>query len=390
MSAGLQLERGTGRHDGLSQVPGRPITGKGIFTGLHPESANVYGALLMGASEKPGFLPRLESLRGIAAVAVVGYHAYALCNETVVTGMGPVALFFVLSGFVLARSLEKNASPLTFFRHRIFRLLPAATSTVLLLTALYWQFGFLVGYLAFHPINILLNALMIRSDINPIMWSMTVECASTPLILGCFFAHKEFGRASLLVLCVILFGLSFYGPYVHLLGGFTNLSPLYAFVIGVLLHFMVMQGSKQGWETIWAALSFALVVVCWLRKQTSIVLFLETIGSGTLIFLIAANSGHRLFAALDTAVVRFFGRISYSFYLLHPIGLSLARHTVPPSSILYFVFAVAYTAPIAWLSWRFIEKPFISLGRRFDADPRNPEDFVRSIPEETGQKSAVR
>ena len=67
------------------------------------------------------FLPRLESLRGIAAVAVVGYHAYGLCNDTAVTGMGPVVLFFVLSGFVLARSLEKNATPLTFFRHRIFR-----------------------------------------------------------------------------------------------------------------------------------------------------------------------------------------------------------------------------------------------------------------------------
>jgi peptidoglycan/LPS O-acetylase OafA/YrhL len=49
------------------------------------------------------FLPHLESLRGIAAVAVVGYHAYGLCNDTAVTGMGPVVLFFVLSGFVLAR-----------------------------------------------------------------------------------------------------------------------------------------------------------------------------------------------------------------------------------------------------------------------------------------------
>jgi hypothetical protein len=32
--------------------------------------------------------------------------------------------------------------------------------------------------------------------------------------------------------------------------------------------------------------------------------------------------------------------LSYSFYLLHMIGLSLVTRTVPPSSILYFVFAV--------------------------------------------------
>jgi exopolysaccharide production protein ExoZ len=258
-----------------------------------------------GTPAKLEFLPRLESLRGIAAVSVVGYYAYSLCNDTAVTGMGPVVLFFVLSGFVLARSLEKNASPLAFFRHRMFRLVPAAASTVLLLTFLHWQFGFVVGAGAtasFDPVNVLLNALMIRSDINSIMWSMTVECAATPLILACFFAHNKFGRVLLVVLSVILFGLSFYGPYVHLLGGFTNLSPLYAFVFGVLLHFMVMERSKPAPHqvAILAALSVTLIAVCWLRTQTGIVIFLESIGSGILIFLIAANSSDRMFAALDS------------------------------------------------------------------------------------------
>ena len=338
---------------------------------------------------KLGFLPRLESLRGIAAVAVVGYHAYALCNDTVVVGMGPVVMFFVLSGFVLARSLEKNASPPTFLLHRIFRLVPAATMTVLLFTALHWQSGLVVGSdssTTFDPINVLLNALMIRNDINPVMWSMTVECAATPLILGCFFAYKKFGRTSLIVLCVLLFGLSFYGPYVHLLGGFTNLSPLYAFVIGVLLHFMVVQGAKPTPRqvVIWAVLSLALIVVCWLRKQTGIVLLLESIGAGLLIFLIAASGGDRLFAALDFTVVSFFGRISYSFYLLHPIGLWLAIRTVPPSSILFFVFGVAYTVPLAWLSWRFVEKPFIGRGRRFDRQLAGVGQQPQSAPGERG------
>src|ERR1043165_724769 len=89
------------------------------------------------------FLPRLEALRGVAAVAVVGYHAH---NDEVVTGMAPVVLFFVLSGFVLARSLERDSTPLTFFRNRVYRLLPAAAASVLLISALYWQFGFYVGF----------------------------------------------------------------------------------------------------------------------------------------------------------------------------------------------------------------------------------------------------
>ena len=261
-----------------------------------------------------------------------------------------------------ARSLARSCWP---------RRSSAIGAPWMVLTALHGQYGFVVGYgdhATFNLTNVLLNALMIRSDINSIMRSMTVECAATPLILACFFAHKQFGRTSLVMLCAILFGLSFYGPYVHLHGGFTSLAPSYAFVIGVLLHFMVMKGSKQSRVATWAALSLALILVCWLRKQTAIVVFLESFGSATLIFLVAANSGDRLFAVLDSIVVRFFGRISYSFYLLHMIGLSLAVRTVPPSSILYFVFGVAYTAPMAWLSWRLVEKPFISLGRRFDVN----------------------
>jgi peptidoglycan/LPS O-acetylase OafA/YrhL len=285
--------------------------------------------------------------------------------------MGPVVLFFVLSGFVLARSLEKNPDPLVFLCHRIFRLFPAAAVAVLIFTVLHWQFGFVAHYAdrgTFDPINVLLNMLMIRNDINTAMWSLTVECAAIPLIFACFFAYQKFGHTPLLVLCVILFGLSFNGSYIHLLGGFTNIAPLYAFVIGVLLHSMMVNGLKAHRVAVWAIVSIGLVLFCWLRKQTAPILFLESIGSAGLIFLVAANAGSRLFAVLDLSPIRFIGRISYSFYLLHLIGLTIATWTMPPSAILYFIFGVAYTIPMAWLSWRFIEKPSIALGRWFDVE----------------------
>ena len=144
------------------------------------------------------FLPRIESLRGIAALAVVGYHvngqwselpAYGRFDSFVSrliaassNGTGAVVTFFVLSGFVLARSLDANSDPVRFFRSRLFRLFPAAIAVVALLTLLHWQFGLFVGYEAsFDPLSVLLNLLLIRSDINGVMWSMTVECAATPL-----------------------------------------------------------------------------------------------------------------------------------------------------------------------------------------------------------------
>ena len=315
--------------------------------------------------EKLSFLPRLESLRGLAAVSVVAYHAYGMRNDTAVTGLAPVVLFFVLSGFVLARSLHNNPSQLIYLRNRIFRLLPAATSTVLLLTILFYQYRFYVGFpgASFDWFNVILNALMIRSDINGVMWSMTVECFATPLILGCFFACKRFGPAPLVALSVVLFGLSFWGPYTHLLGGATNLAPLYAFVTGVLLHFAVVQGHRIRFVPMSTVIVILVLAACGIRKQTPLLNLAESIAGGALIFLIATNTTSRLFAVLDAPPVHFVGRISYSFYLLHLVGLSLALRFEPQSTLALFGLGVVCTIPIAWISWRLIEVPFMKLAR---------------------------
>lgn len=311
------------------------------------------------------FLPRLESLRGLAAVSVVGYHSYGVRNDTVVTGMAPVALFFVLSGFVLARSLERNPSPSRFFINRLFRLWPAAAATVLLLTFLHWRFGFYVGFEgSFDTLNVVLNALMVRSDINGVMWSMTVECAASPLILACILAYQRFGAWPLISLCILLTAISTWGPYVHLLGGFTSLAPLYAFVVGVLVQFAprAERVSLAGCAT----LALATLLICGLRKQTAITILGETLASAALIYLIARNPKDRLFAVLDTLPTRFIGSISYSFYLLHPIGLSLAAKT-SDNWIFIFGLAVVFTTPMAWTFYVFIERSFMKFGRSMTA-----------------------
>src|SRR5258708_32678860 len=78
-----------------------------------------------------GFLPRIESMRGIAALTVVGFHVsnqfsaspafgwfdgFAFRIFTAFfNGVGAVVIFFVLSGFVLARSLDANSNPTRFY-----------------------------------------------------------------------------------------------------------------------------------------------------------------------------------------------------------------------------------------------------------------------------------
>jgi peptidoglycan/LPS O-acetylase OafA/YrhL len=102
--------------------------------------------------KKTGFIPRLESLRGIAALTVVGYHVNnqlsggsangwldTLASRLIgacANGSSAVVTFFVLSGFVLARPLDSNPDPVRFLRNRVFRLFPAAAMTVTLKTGL--------------------------------------------------------------------------------------------------------------------------------------------------------------------------------------------------------------------------------------------------------------
>lgn len=348
------------------------------------------------ADKKRDFLPRIESLRGIAALTVVGYHVWggfpsssswnwvdaaafrglmALSN-----GIGAVVAFFVISGFVLARSLAANPDPVRYFRNRFFRLLPAAIAVVALFTALHRWFAIHVMHEAdFSAANVVLNMLMIRTDINAVMWSMKVECVATPLILFSVWLLQGSGGSWPWAAIAVLFGLSFWGPYVHALGDASNLAPLYAFVVGVLTQYhggRVASALKPPLATVAALSSVLVFCLCGTHKQTAPILMVECLSAASLVGLIAWCQ-LAIFKPLDFPVVRFYGRISYSFYLLHVLGirfasqiLSLAKFPlsdlpISAATLLVAIVSILITTPAAYLAWRFIEVPAIRFGRAF-------------------------
>jgi peptidoglycan/LPS O-acetylase OafA/YrhL len=321
------------------------------------------------------FLPRLEAIRGYAAVSVLAFHACMLSWDMVAGGMAPVVVFFVLSGFLLGRSLDRDPDPITFVRHRLFRLLPGAIATVFLLTLLYQSFGFYVGFLpSFDPLNVILNALLIKSDINGVMWSLTVECFAIPVILMSHALLRSRGTPPVWILVAVLVAMSSWGPYVHLLGGFTNLGPLYAFIVGLLVQAggaTRTVASRPSRMTALAAAAFAVMVIVAVRKQTAVTIFFETACASVLICLAAFGPAKLLaLRPFDLGVARFYGRISYSFYLLHMPALGIAVRLLPSGqppvvgAAILFLTALSITTPAAWLMWRFIEVPFIAFGRR--------------------------
>jgi peptidoglycan/LPS O-acetylase OafA/YrhL len=204
-------------------------------------------------------------------------------------------------------------------------------------------------------------------------------------------AVKQPSSASWLgILIAILFALSFWGPYVHVLGGGTNLAPLYAFAVGILIHFKGARIAARlcpKWATAVALASIFVFCACGLKKQTAPILAVECLSAATLVILIVYHPAVALFKPLDFKIARFYGRISYSFYLLHTLGVwaafRIARSLDPLSlpaiagALLITALAIACTTPLAYLSWRFVELPFLSLGKSGrSTESKHPHDVV--------------
>jgi peptidoglycan/LPS O-acetylase OafA/YrhL len=368
----------------------------------------------MLSSSAPRFIPRIESLRGVAALTVAAMHVSSSWVDgpsrsgidaiglhlikALSNGYGAVVAFFVISGFVLARSLDRNFSAARFLRARILRLFPAAIATVGLFAALYYGFGFSpYGRGSYAPLNILANMLMFRADIDAVMWSMKVELAATPLIFACTWLFRRYGAWPVIATGVLLFALSFIGQYSRGIGDDANLAPLYAFPTGVLLHFKGREFSERlspAAATLCALAAVAVFCGCSFFKPTGTwTLLVQCVSAAVLVMLVAYRSEAVIFAPLDLSAVRFYGKISYSFYLLHPLSLwSVGRlatclidqvPALPVSLIVVaaFVFSIVVTAPLAYASWRLVERPAmnrrsLALRPRFDqplavsADPR--------------------
>ena len=364
----------------------------------------------VSGSDQRQFLPRIEALRGLAALTVALVHvtlpwlavqprgvldqAGVFALKAMSNGFGAVVAFFVISGFVLARSLDRNFGAARFVRARIFRLYPAAISTIGIFALLYCAFGFNLYAeegAVITPLNIVANMLMLRTDIDVVMWSLKAELAAMPLILLCVWLYRRYGEWPVTAIAWVLFGLSFLGQYRHALGSDTNLTALYAFPLGILIHFKgadLVKRLAPASVTLAVLISVAVFWACSFFKFDGIwTALVECMSAVTLVALVAYRLDVPLFATLDWPVVTFYGRISYSLYLLHPLSLWVTARfssylwlqfgALPLTLILIasFLFSLMFITPLAYLSWRFVERPAIAFNAR-----RSKAGFGRPAP----------
>jgi len=331
-------------------------------------------------------------------------------------GHEAVLFFFVLSGFVLSLPWHVGRPEAygRFLVKRICRIwLPYIAIMAFALAARLAFSSYGRGQLAtawarsawqgvLTPARLLLHASLIGTfpgkELDPVVWSLTIEMRVSlvfPLLV--LLAYKAGARTTLAVgagIGVVGYGMQQVGIAADL-GRTLVYVPV--FLVGILLaqHREAVRAvtrriaGRVGMTTILAAGLLLYSWPWWALPQFSLLHagppddWATTAGAAC--FIAVALAAPRFQAALERPVTVWLGRISYSLYLIHAVVLLSLLHALAGRVPVPLVWGatVAISLGLSDLSYRFIERPSIQLGRRLTrhASPARPERH-RLTPQE--------
>jgi peptidoglycan/LPS O-acetylase OafA/YrhL len=369
------------------------------------------------------YLPNLTGVRGLAAVWVLAFHGWQFSNGPSLVlplpgfvldltplfkcGYFGVDLFFVLSGFLLSMpfhraALERKPWPSLkqFWIHRCRRVLPAYWLQLLILAA---AFAWLGQFERITPRILVAHVALVQNIVpwlvpllNPVYWSMPIEWdfyIVLPL-LALLVAHCRWPLALLAalafafafrVLCYWSLSDSTLATFI----GYGDIQQLPArldqFVVGICAAWINASKPltrRQAAATLLGGV-VALVLLVWtaaargdfIARTDVPYLFLHhsltAIAFGMLV-LGAAGSSRIGSLLLANRAMTFLGVVSYSLYLWHYPLLEFARflgligNPRWPPWVAVLGVAVPGILLAAWLSYRYVERPFLRAGAPAD------------------------
>jgi len=308
--------------------------------------------------EKPTRFTKLDGLRGLLALIVCLNHSYMvvtipafasvwqqnplvfhnlqakLQQLLMLIGNGGVAvtLFFLLSGLVLGPSLAKIKMNvrgiLSFYVKRIIRLYPVYV-LILILTALYMKYGYSYQTFPFSSSwynwwmnfqmtfkEFILNFFFIHAYVGGVTWTLRVILVTSFIFPVFYLLNKKTTWWMDVLASVGLIYLSFTLLNIE---GFRDLRYLYMFYLGLMIpKFKNFFSSIPNW-TATLILPFAVILMLFIRYLTNEYQggLVEAIISFFIIGMAAYGDKVKVLNFLDSKVMKFFGKISYSLYLIH-------------------------------------------------------------------------
>jgi len=278
-------------------------------------------------------------------------------------GKHGVAIFFVLSGFLITRNLHSHPIDLKrFYKRRFFRLMPSAWAFLLFACVLCAAYGesplsirFLGALLFFR--NYVSDFPSLVSSLTGHFWSLSVEeqfYFFWPICLllagmrrGLWLALAGFGISSFLVL-------RFWHFYAQGMNGHRTGAVVHALSCGCFLALLIERDGAREWIDRYASYLLwggaALFSAHVLFAPMVLIPPTESIAIAAML----ASSIVRPIRAIEWAPLAFVGRISYSLYVWQAFFL------MPHAGWLGIVLVI----PAGILAHKFIESPGLALSHR--------------------------
>lgn len=363
-------------------------------------------------SQRIAHFPALTGLRGVAACAVLAFHLWQFvggprlwlgaeawgypAHALAATGFLGVDLFFVLSGFLLGLpflAAVRGERPWprlpTYLVRRARRVLPALWAQIALL-ALLW--GAFAGAVPFDLRTALLHATFLQhwvtdpGQVNPVYWTLPVEWwfyFLLPFAALAFRWVRWWLLLALVVAGVVLFRLqchawladglfgvwSGYGQIMLLRARFDQ------FFLGLLAAWfhLGLPGTRWGRAVAVASAIAGLVALApslalrgdlFVRADYPWVLWHYTLTGALMASLVYGSAGAVPWVEklLANRAMSWLGLVSYSIYLWHYPVLEAVRRVIgfdAGRQAMAAAAAVAATLAVSWLSYRFVEAPFL-------------------------------
>ena len=351
------------------------------------------------SAERPAFRSDIEGLRGIAIILVVLFHAGV---SSLAGGFVGVDIFFVLSGYfitaLLIREREESGgvSLADFYARRLLRLLPAMllvlAATLVAVMTLYAPIDRVsitssARAVALHAGNVELARSAVdyfSNGVNPLLhtWSLAVEeqfYVVWPLLfLFVAFASERTApdaftaaraRKSLLawlvVAAVVSFGVSVWITRVAQPWAFFGMpTRIWEFALGGMLSVVLSNSpARDGSKAIalqvggLGALLFALVAYDRTTPYPGVAALVPALAACALVAGGALAPESIVSRALSVRPLRWFGRLSYAWYLWHWPMMGLGAVLVPRIGVVGRIAWAVAALGLAWLTHRFVERP---------------------------------
>ena len=334
----------------------------------------------------------IDGLRALAVLSVVFFHAGI---DLFSGGFVGVDIFFVISGYLISSLIISEIrlgkfSILTFYERRARRLLPALFVIMLVSLPFAWilmtpqllkDFGqslvatnlFLSNFLFWIESDYFATSAEMKPFLHA--WSLSVE-EQFYLVFPIFLLLSWRLGAHVITAMIIIIGfLSFliaiFGNQIYCCSPyfFRTIDAFYLpfgriweLMVGVLCSlYLLDREPPKKYSNIFSLFGFLLIIYSILNfdHETKFPGNLTLIPIiGTALMIIFCNPDNLFGRFFSMKFLVFFGLISYSLYLWHFVIFVFARYAfIHPSNELFYLL-IFISIGIAYLSWKFIEKPF--------------------------------